>query len=213
MSNTPAKRSRAKKAAAVPASIAGLTSEVGVKTPKVPRKKAVKATKPKIEKMPWVPSVPKNLRNQVLDAKIVVLPGGTMWDQDMFIKVKGSVYYLGSISTRRHKNGFSMFGDSSVLERAAYSKLIGKPASQLEELVKSEKIRNAAKKEVAQLEAIKNEAGALGYALVKAPTPIPPPKAVKRVRKVPAKKVAKRAPFKSTAKHRTNMPLPAAPLI
>lgn len=207
MSNTPAKRSRAKKAAAVPASIAGLTSEVGVKAPKVPKKKAVKATKPKLEKMPWVPGVPKAMRGQVLDAKIVVTPGGSLWDQDTFIKVKGTVYYLGSISTRRHKHGFSMFSDSSVAERAAYSKLIGKPPAQLEELVKNEKLRKAAKQDEAQLEAIKNEAGALGYELVKRPTPIPPPM-VKH-----ARKAAKKAPAKKVAKRRSPMPMPAVPLI
>ena len=208
MSNTPAKRSRAKKAAAVPASIAGLTSEVGVKATKVPKKKAVKAPKVSPSKMPWVPGVPKAMRGQVLDAKIVVTPGGSLWDQDTFIKVKGTVYYLGSIRTHRHKHGFSMFSDSSVAERAAYSKLIGKPPAQLEELVKAEKLRKAEKAEVAQLEAIKNEAGALGYELVKRPTPIPPPPMAKR-----ARKAAKKSPAKKVAKRRSPMPMPAVPLI
>lgn len=60
---------------------------------------------------------------------------------------------------------------------------------------------------IASLATVEKLAGALGYELVKRPTPIPPPMAKR------ARKAAKKAPAKKVAKRRSPMPMPAVPLI
>lgn len=136
------------------------------KKPAVPKAAPTKVAVPK--KLPSVPGVPSSMCGQPITVQLVLPPAKARWATDLFIKtLDGTIYHVGSLTSRRQMYPYTMTKNSSEAERAAYAKLLGIPLTQMEALYKAEVHRAEAKQKKRNLESLRNQARLSGYNLVK----------------------------------------------